>query len=250
MKTGLGRPKARVLVAQGNEVILEATTGADGVLLKNWDKPRDVNASLDYLVLDGSNIAAIGLAVPGTVSQGVTPRAFIYTDRPAYRPGQQVALRGVVREVKDSQYANVPNTVYKLEVSDSRGRRIVGRPVTLSAFGTFHETLPLDQGAPVGTYRVRLYQPGKSEFSGQFEVQSYQLQPIDLAFDLKKTVFFRGETIEADLIASTSTGRPSRIARSSCGSPTAGSCTRRRTPRANTTSSSPPRDSRKSKRSG
>ncbi len=208
MKTGLGRPNARVLVAQGDEVILEAATGADGVLLKNWDKPRDVNADLDYLVLDGANIAGTGLAIPGTVSQGVTARAFIYTDRPAYRPGQQVALRGIVREVKDGQYANVPNAVYKLEISDSRGRRIVGRPVTLSAFGTFHETLPLDSGAPVGTYRVRLYQPGKSEFAGQFEVQSYQLQPIDLAFDLKKTVYFRGQTIEADVIARYQYGAP------------------------------------------
>ena len=50
----------------------------------------------------------------------------------------------------------------------------------------------------MGTYRVRVYQPGKSDFAGSFEVQSYQLEPIDLAFDLKKTVFYRGETVEAD----------------------------------------------------
>ena len=50
----------------------------------------------------------------------------------------------------------------------------------------------------MGTYRVRLYQPGKSDFAGAFEVQSYQLEKIDLAFDLTKTVYFRGETIEGD----------------------------------------------------
>ena len=88
-----------------------------------------------------------------------------------------------MREVKDSQYANVPGADYRFEVADSRGRQIVARTVTLSAFGTFSERLPLDEGAPIGTYRVRLYQPGKSEFAGQFEVQSYQLQPIDLTFD-------------------------------------------------------------------
>ena len=51
---------------------------------------------------------------------------------------------------------------------------------------------PWTDGAPVGTYRVRVYQPGKSDFAGAFEVQSYQLEPIDLSFDLKKTVFYRG----------------------------------------------------------
>ncbi len=208
MKTGKGRPNARVLVAQGNEVVLEAKTGDDGVLLKAWDKPRDVGAGLAYLILDGANVAGSGLGVPNVVSQGLSARAYIYADRPAYRPGQKVELRGVVREVKEGQYENVPRAVYRLEVTDSRGRQIVARPVTLSSFGTFHESLPLDSGAPVGTYRVRLYQPGKSEFAGAFEVQSYQLQKIDLKFDLKKRVYFRGETVKGDVTARYGYGAP------------------------------------------
>ncbi len=64
----------------------------------------------------------------------------------------------------------------------------------------------------MGTYRVRVYQPGKSDFAGSFEVHSYQLEPIDLSFDLKKTVFYRGETIQATWSRSTSTARRSRPA--------------------------------------
>ncbi|MFO0909329.1 MAG: MG2 domain-containing protein [Isosphaeraceae bacterium] len=208
MKTGKGRPGARVIVAQGEEVILEAKTGPDGVLLQKWDNPRDPNAAIAYLVLDGQHVAGSGLSIPGKVAQGLSPRAYIYTDRPAYRPGQDVAIRGVVREVTDGQYVNTPKAEYKLEVTDSRGRQIVSRAVVLSDFGTFHTSLPLDPGAPVGAYRVRLYQPGKSEFSGAFEVQSYRLEPIDLSFDIKKTVVFRGETVEADLIAKYQYGAP------------------------------------------
>ncbi len=44
--------------------------------------------------------------VPNQVAQGLSPRAYIYTDRPAYRPGQKVSVRGVVREVHNGQYAN------------------------------------------------------------------------------------------------------------------------------------------------
>jgi tetratricopeptide (TPR) repeat protein len=208
MKTGRGRAGARVLVADGGQVVLEAATGPDGVLVRNWDPPRELNRKLNYLILDGPHVAGSDLAVPNQVAQGLSPRAYLYTDRPAYRPGQKVSVRGVVREVREGQYANVPKAVYRFEIADSRGRLIVARPVTLSDFGTFHESLPLDTAAPLGTYRVTVSQPGKSVFSGSFDVQSYQLEPIDLSFDVKRSVVYRGETVEADVVARYQYGAP------------------------------------------
>jgi tetratricopeptide (TPR) repeat protein len=209
MKTSRGRAGARVLVSDGNTILLDSRTGDDGVLLHNWeDAIRDRQGSLSYLVLADGHVAGSGLAIPDKVAQGLTPRAYLYTDRPAYRPGQRVEIRGVVREVRDSQYANVPKEAYRFEVTDSRGRLLVARSITLSDFGTFHESLSLDSAAPVGSYQLRIYQPGKSDFSGQFEVQSYQLEPIDLTFLLDRTVFYRGETIEADVIAKYQYGAP------------------------------------------
>ena len=208
MKTGQGRKGVRVLVSEGGQIVLDATTGADGVLLRDWSPPRAGNGRLTYLLMDGPNVAGSGLGVPDRAAQGLTARAYIYTDRPAYRPGHKVAIRGVVREVALGQYAPVPKAVYQFEVADSRGRLIAARAVTLSDFGTFHETVALDSAAPVGTYRIRAFQPGKSDFSGSFEVHSYQLEPIALAFDLKKTVFYRGETIQATLVAKYQYGAP------------------------------------------
>ena len=208
MKTGQGRPNARVLVGEDDKVIFEGKTGPDGVLLQSWPQPKNPNAELSYLVLDGASVAGTSLSVPAKVAQGIVAKAFLYTDRPAYRPGHEVAIKGIIREVADGQYANVPKAVYKLEVIDSRGRQIVGKPVTLSDFGTFHEELTLESAAPVGDYRIRVYQPGKSEFSGGFVVQSYQLEKIDLNFDLKRTVFFRGETVASDLVAKYQYGAP------------------------------------------
>ena len=208
MKTGQGRARARVLVSSGGQIVLDATTGNDGVLLRDWHPSRDGNSRLTYLLMDGPHVAGSGLGVPDRAAQGLTPRAYIYTDRPAYRPGHKVAIRGVVREVASGQYAHVPKAVYRFEVADSRGRLIAARPVTLSDFGTFHETLNLDSSAAVGTYRVRVFQPGKSEFAGSFEVHSYQLEPIALSFDLKKTVVYRGEPVQATLVAKYQYGAP------------------------------------------
>ena len=229
MKTGKGRKGARVLIADGSGVILEKTTGDDGVLLTGWDRPLAgsgpnapagiappptpppgpaPDAAIQYLVLDGGDAAGSMLGVPDKVAQGLTPRAYLYTDRPAYRPGQEVALRGVVREAKDGQYANPAGEAYKLEVYDARGRLLIAREAKLSDFGTFHEGIRLDSNAPVGSYRVRLFKPGRGDFAGSFEVQSYKLEKIDLEFDLPRTVYYRGETIQADLVAKYQYGSP------------------------------------------
>ncbi len=208
MKTGKGRKGARILVSDGSGVIFDGKTGDDGVLLKDWEKPRDPNSGITYLVLDGGDVAGSGLTLPGTVAQGLTARAYIYTDRPAYRPGQTVALRGVVREVEGGQYAILPDANYVVEIYDAKGRKLVDKPLKLSNFGTFHLDLPLETAAPIGTYRVRLTRPGKSEFSGAFEVQAYALRKIDLAMDLPRTVYYRGETVKGSAIAKYQYGTP------------------------------------------
>ena len=89
MKTGKRRPRARVLVSDAGAVVLEVENGPDGVLLRDWSPPRESNRRLTYLVLDGGHVAGSGLGVPDKLSQGLTARAYLYTDRPAYRPGSR-----------------------------------------------------------------------------------------------------------------------------------------------------------------
>ena len=64
MKTGRGRPGARVLVAHDGQVMLEGVTGSDGTLLRDWKPPRAGNLHLSYLVLDGRHVAGSGLGFP------------------------------------------------------------------------------------------------------------------------------------------------------------------------------------------
>ncbi len=225
MKTGKGRKGAKVLVADGSGIILEKTTGDDGVLLAALDRPIGLGtqvlpnmppqapqppqpADLHYLVLDGPDAAGSGLAAPGMVGQGLSPRAYIDTDRPAYRPGQEVSIRGIVREAKDGQYDNPSGQGYKLEVTDAQGRLLLARGVTLSPFGTFNQAVRLDESSPVGSYRVRLFRPGGSDFSGNFEVQAYKLEKLGLDFDLPRSVYFRGEPVRGAVVARYQYGSP------------------------------------------
>ena len=159
MKTGKGRKGARVLVADGSGVILEKTTGDDGVLLASWDKPlagqprTRPGCCPTPPPVPGPRRRRRGRLEPGRARtrwrRGSTPRAYIYTDRPAYRPGQEVALRGVVREAKDGQYANPAGRVVQAGGLRRPGPA-PGRPAG-QALGVRH----LPRGASGSTRRPR-----------------------------------------------------------------------------------------------
>ena len=107
--------------------------------------------------------------------------------------------------------ASTPTSPARLLASRSTtaaaGSSSIGRSSSRSSARSTRRSA-LDEAAPVGSYRIRLWQPGKSEFAGAFEVQAYQLQKIDLAFDLPRTVYYRGETIKGSLVARYQYGTP------------------------------------------
>ena len=196
-------------------------------------------------------MAGSGLGVPDKVAQGLTPRAYIYTDRPAYRPGQQVALRGVVREVKDGQYANVPGADYRLEVTDSRGRQIVARHG--HALGLRHlPRTPAARRRGAGRHLPRPALPAGQErlrrpVRGPV-VPARADRPDASTSRRRSTTGARRSRPTSSRATSTAHRSPTGRSRSAC--PTAARCTARPTPTGSITSSSPPRGSPRSRRCG
>ncbi len=77
--------------------------------------------------------------------------ALIYTDRPLYRPGQEIFFKGVIRRNRDLHYT-LPNAT-EVWVSLSREGKIISQQrLPLSALGTFHGSVLLADEAPPGTY--------------------------------------------------------------------------------------------------
>ena len=200
-KTGLGRPGARVLLLDAKGTLLEGRSGADGVALLDWPRPLDPSSKLNYLILDGSEAAGSSLGLSDRVAMGLTPRVYLHTDRPAYRPGQRVEIRGVVRDVKEGVYAFEVGEVGQLNVFDPEGRRVGSKEVKLSEFGTFHDSIGLVEGGSTGSYSFRLERTGKPPASGSFRVEAYLLEDAELRVDLPRSVVFRGETARGEVVA-------------------------------------------------
>jgi alpha-2-macroglobulin len=208
LRTGKPWPKARLLISNGQQVFAEAATGDDGVFQKSYDELKSAGDVRVFAVADLSVASnAVGLEGVG-VSTGLTARGYIYTDRPAYRAGQLVHVRGVVRNVAADRFTIDEGKKFHFEVFDGRSRLIRQDEVTLGKFGSFHAHFVLPETSVAGDYRIQVYDDDGQNYQGAFRVHEYQLEPVRLAVDTERKVFYRGEEISGKITAKFYYGAP------------------------------------------
>ncbi|MBN2118001.1 MAG: Ig-like domain-containing protein [Anaerolineales bacterium] len=81
------------------------------------------------------------------------PFAYLYTDRPIYRPGQEVYFKGIVRQNDDLHYSIPKDEKVYLSI-ELFGERLFGEYMPLSELGSFTGTFKLGEDAGLGTYDV------------------------------------------------------------------------------------------------
>lgn len=199
----------RVLIGgAGQSTMHELVTGEDGVARETFDELDEMNSMHVFAVHEG-HIAANGLSIEGLqVPDGIRPRGVAYTDRSAYRPGQTVRWRAILRNVEDGAYSFVQGTEYKVEIVDSSGRLLTRTRVPMSEFGTLSGEIQLDEFAPLGNYTLLCTNDQRASASCHFAVEEYQLQTVELTFDVERDVYFRGEVVRVGIDADYYYGAP------------------------------------------
>ena len=224
-----GKPSAgvKVLVSDGKQVFAEGVTGADGVFRIEGRRPtaKDKEApaaaeeklaelltaeDVRVLAISDGHTASNAVELRGLgVARGLADRGYIYTDRPAYRAGQLVHVRGVLRKAADDVYVIEKGKKYNVEVFDARNRTVHQATVTLSDYGTFALNFMLPTTSPQGQYRILVRdEDGKQSYQGVFQVHQYQLEPVHLVIEVPRHVYYRGEEIEGTIRAAYYYGAP------------------------------------------
>ncbi len=186
----------KVVVSDGGRVVAEGVTGADGAwryrgdCLKNTDQLR-----LFAVAASGSGAGSLDLSGMG-YSTGLQPVGYVFTDRPAYQPGQPVHIKGIVREVREGLYRLPEQKDYRVQVFSAGGRLVLQRDVEFSPFGTFAVDLNLPPEADLGDWRVAVTRTGGEAFPGSFTVARYERPRLMLSGDADAPVVYRGETIK------------------------------------------------------
>ncbi|MCA9214732.1 MAG: tetratricopeptide repeat protein [Planctomycetales bacterium] len=209
MRTGEPWANANLLLSNGSKVYAEVTTNDDGVFLETYDELRSTNDVRVFAHADGGNTASNVVSLRGLqVARGLADKGYIYTDRPVYRPGQNVNVRGIVRRVANDTYQIDEGRAFEMSVFDSRGRVIWSEDVTLNRFGSFHSNFAIPDSASNGKYRIQILDRDQKSFEGEFSVMQLQLQNIVLSIDTGRNVFYRGEKITGKISAKYYYGAP------------------------------------------
>ncbi len=190
----------RLLLSDGSRIFAEETTGKDGVFQKSYEELKSVSDLRVFAVRGGHAASTVNRLEGLGFAAGLSPVGHVYTDRPAYRAGELVNLKGIVRWVANDRFTFKEGEAFDLDVADARGRTVHAARIKLDHFGCFATSFLLPETVPQGTCSVHLYQPkGKQSYSSQFEVHEAKLEQIHLEVDLPRKVYYRGEKIQGKI---------------------------------------------------
>jgi len=121
--------------------------------------------------------------------------AYLYTDRPIYRPGQTVFFRGIARQVYNGRYTMPDQSSLSLSLANDIGEQITTFDLSLSVFGTVNGSYTLPEDAAPGIYRLSSEQANYSSVA--FQVAEYRKPEIDLTVAFAAEQAQAGDTLEA-----------------------------------------------------
>jgi len=170
------------------------TTDAQGIV--EFPLVQDV---IGAVVISGSDSAIIS-DWADTLNWSTQARSinkvYLYTDRPIYRPGQEVNIKGIYRTNYDGVFDIYNDQNINVEVSNSSGDIIVNQKMTVNKYGTFNTKITLPSDAPLGTYNIRAL----DQYSF-FEVQEYVGAAFEANTEINKEEFIAGDTADISVNA-------------------------------------------------
>ncbi|HEY6000710.1 MAG TPA: MG2 domain-containing protein [bacterium] len=158
-----------------------------------------------------SAVTVPGIRQTSAVTERPEPaNAVVFTERGAYRPGETVFVKGIVRLFRDGKVVPPVGARCTFEITDSRGRRVREAPAVLSEFGTAALEASLPASAPLGEYRVELRPAGGPPATATFRVEEFvpprHFARLSFAARRRTDDTFTGRPVEATFLAVTVEG--------------------------------------------
>ena len=204
--SGDPRPETRVKVLVRGEVKGTKRTGRDGLATFELGLTSE---PVIYGVRGESFTLLDPRFFPANLQE---PRVYVYTERPVYRPGQTVFVKGFAREVVDERYV-IPAAAAsgemkaRLSVLDPRGQAYGALVAPVSARGSFEAELKLPDEPAHGTWTV-LAEVGGRSHAGEFEVKAFVKPEVRLEVRVGDKLVRAGARVEGDVVGSYFFGAP------------------------------------------
>ncbi len=194
----------------------EGATGADGTFYLKIPFNPDNQWNTRYAVSDSGVVAFTSSSYSSGVDTGsfginyeysdalYNATAYLYTDRPLYRPGQPVYFKGIVRVDDDLQYALPTQQNVDVTITDYEGTQVYHETLPVSKTGAFDATFTLDEGATLGSYFITAKFPAAKRSLGglSFTVADYRKPEFQIDLTTNPTALLLNQKFTANLNAS------------------------------------------------
>jgi hypothetical protein len=214
-KTGAPVEGAAVdLWVDGNRQAHE-TTGADGMaVLKASDTKTGPQPENVFVLARHEGETALvtpwSYGFEGEGSEGLKDlTSYVYTDRPVYRPGHTVHIKGILRKKKGDELELPDESTVHLRVTDADNKAVLDRDLPVSGHGTVTADLTLASDASLGYYGVSAWKDGNEVAGGgTFYVEEYKKPEYQVTVKPVVQRVLQGNAVTATIEAKYFFGEP------------------------------------------
>jgi uncharacterized protein YfaS (alpha-2-macroglobulin family) len=202
---------------RGSAVLAEGTTDGDGVFFAEIHKPlEDQQSPVFAFAGDPENPDEDFAAGVSEWNSGISPWdfglsveyyqtpfvAYIFTDRPIYRPGQTIYFKGILRQdddahysVQDTHFAADAERTVSVAIWDAQGTQVLSQSLPVSEdMATFNGEFSLGEEAALGNYSVQVDYKG-IPFYTTFQVAEYRKPEFEVTVETERAEYVQGDEI-------------------------------------------------------
>ncbi len=176
-------------------------TDANGILRKNTGvlfEKRGYGGTLDLLIEKDDSIVVFEAYTH--TGERKEFKGYIFTDRPIYRPGQKVYIKGILRNLEDNQLSPVMNETVKVTVNSPKGDKILEKEIVSDEFGAFSDSLNLGEEPPLGRYSIYVNWENQNQY-GYFDVEEYRKPEYEIVVNTEKEHYLQGQPVTFNINA-------------------------------------------------
>lgn len=82
---------------------------------------------------------------------------YAFSDRPAYRPGEVISFKGILRQYDGAIFSTPAGMSVKARIYDAQGTQVKEGVYAVNDYGSFDDSFTLDEKSVLGEYRLELY---------------------------------------------------------------------------------------------
>ena len=169
-------------------------TDADGIVRIHVQDYKELEVGNSYRVLAvmGEDSAEISFTIPGEQEYF---KGYIYTDRPIYRPEQEVNFKAILRMEKGALLEYSADEKIEVLINDPDGSEVYKETLKTDEFGSLSGSFILDEEPPLGYYYIYCTCSDGQQATGSFQVEEYRKPEFEITLAPDKENYIQGDNM-------------------------------------------------------